>query len=100
MEFAAVFSNTLGRTQLAEHRIECGPARPIWQSPYSISHAYRAAVQQEIKEMLEGDIIEPSSSEWCSPMVVVHTKLRCRGATVYRTVKEVCTHAGDLDGTM
>ena len=73
-EFAAIFSNTPGRTQLAEHRIECGPARPIRLPPYRILHAYRAAVQQEIKEMLEGGIIEPSSSEWFSPMVIMKKK--------------------------
>ena len=73
-EFADVFSNTPGRTRLAEHRIECGPARPIRLPLYRIPHAYRAAVQREIKEMLEGGIIEPLSSEWCSPMVVVKKK--------------------------
>ena len=73
-EFAAVFSNLPGRTRLAEHPIECGSARPIRLAPYRIPHAYRKAVQQEIKEMLEGGIIEPSASEWCSPMVIVKKK--------------------------
>ena len=64
-EFAAVFSNLPGRTRLAEHPIECGSIRPIrlQSAPYRIPHAYRKAVQQEIKEMLEGGIIEPSASE-------------------------------------
>ena len=56
-EFAAVFSNIPGRTQLAEHRIECGPAKPTWLPPYMycIPHAYREAMQQELQE----GIIEP-----------------------------------------
>ena len=70
-EFAAVFSNLPGRTRLAEYPIECGSAKPIRLAPYRIPHAYRKAVQQEIKEMLEGGIIEPSASEWCSPMVII-----------------------------
>ena len=70
----AVLSNLPGRTRLAEHPIECGSARPVRLAPYRIPHAYRKAVQQEIKEMLEGGIIEPSASEWCSPMVIVKKK--------------------------
>ena len=73
-EFAGVFSDLPGRTSLAEHPIECGSARPIRLAPYRIPHAYRKAVQQEISEMLEGGVIEPSASEWCSPMVIVQKK--------------------------
>ena len=69
-----VCSSLPGRMRLAEHPIECGSAKPIRLAPYRIPHAYRKAVQQEIKEMLEGGIIEPSSSEWCSPMVIVKKK--------------------------
>eukprot|EP00731_Ephydatia_muelleri_P001017 Em0001g1017a len=73
-EFAGVFSDLPGRTSLAEHPIECGSARPIRLAPYRIPHAYRKAVQQEISEMLEGGVIEPSASEWCSPMVIVQKR--------------------------
>ena len=59
-EFAGVFSDLPGRTSLVEHPIECGSARPIRLAPYRIPHAYRKAVQQEISEMLEGGVIEPS----------------------------------------
>ncbi|KAL5516188.1 hypothetical protein EMCRGX_G001465 [Ephydatia muelleri] len=73
-EFEGVFSDLPGWTSLAEHPIECGSARPIRLAPYRIPHAYRKAVQQEISEMLEEGVIEPSASEWCSPMVIVQKK--------------------------
>lgn len=67
-----------GRTNLTEHRIETGTARPVKLPPYRIPHAYRGAVQKEIEEMLEAEIeaeiIEPSMSEWCSPIVPVKKK--------------------------
>ena len=46
-----------------------GPA--VRLPPYRLPHAYRVSVQKELKEMLELGIIEPTSSEWASPMVVI-----------------------------
>ena len=51
-EFAAVFSNTPGRTQLAEHRIS---ADQQGQSGYR-HILYSTRVQQKIKEMLEASL--------------------------------------------
>ena len=62
-EFDQVFQNQPGQTQLAEHRIETGSARPVRLPPYRLPQAYRSDVQQELQEMLAQKIIEPSSSE-------------------------------------
>ena len=72
-KFSSVISNTPGQTTLAEHRNEMGTARPVKLPPYRIPHAYRGAVEKEM-EMLEEGIIEPSMSEWCSPIVPVKKK--------------------------
>ena len=53
VEFADVLQETPGRTDLAEHSIYTGEARPVRLPPYRTLHAYREAVQKEIKEMLQ-----------------------------------------------
>ena len=73
-EFADVLQDEPGRTNLIEHRIEADGARPVRQSPYRIPYSYREMVQEEMKEMEEKGVIEESTSEWASPMVLVGKK--------------------------
>ena len=70
-EFADVLQDEPGRTNLIEHRIEADGARPVRQSPYRIPYSYREMVQEEMREMEEKGVIEKSTSEWASPMVLV-----------------------------
>ena len=60
----------LSQMHVAEHSINT-EARPIRQAPYRIPQAYREEVLKELKEMEESGVIEPSHSEWASPIVVV-----------------------------
>ena len=73
-EFSEVMQDRPGRTTMAEHNIECGTARPVRLPPYRLPHAYRETVKQEIREMLDQGIIEPSTSEWSAPIVLVKKK--------------------------
>ena len=73
-EFPGLMSNLPGKTGIVQHRITLKSSKSIRQPPYRLAHAYRQLVQQEIKEMLEADIIEPSTSEWASPIVLVRKK--------------------------
>ena len=73
-EFRDVFSNAPGRTDLAEHTIQTGAAKPVRQQPYRLPHAYRDTVKQDLCEMEEAGIIKPSTSEWASPIVLVPKK--------------------------
>ena len=50
-------------TNLARHVIETGDASPNHLQPYCLPQAYRDTVKQEIKEMLEQEIITPSNSD-------------------------------------
>ena len=61
-------------TTLAEQQIKTGSSSPIHQPPYQLAHAYRDAIKKELDEMQKCGIIEPSSSEWASPMVIVKKK--------------------------
>ena len=59
---------------MIEHHIGTGLDQPVRLPPYRLPHAYREAVKKELQEMLSSGIIEPSSSEWSAPIVLVKKK--------------------------
>lgn len=63
-----------GKTTLVEHVICLKDGRPIRQRPYQVPQQLVEKLQQEVEEMLKLGVIEPSNSEWCSPMVIVFKK--------------------------
>lgn len=67
-------STKLRRTPITKHRIITDDASPIRQQPYRVSSKEREAIEKQVKEMLEDDIIQPSSSPWSSPVVLVRKK--------------------------
>jgi hypothetical protein len=72
--FYGLESKELGCTSQVEHSIETGDARPIKKCPYRIPHALKPVVEEHIDDMLEKNIIEPSTSPWSSSIVLVHKK--------------------------
>ena len=71
-KFKDVLQDCPGRTDIIRHDIHLKEgAHPSRQAPYRLPHAYRDQVQKEIEDMLRAGIIEPSSSEWSSPVVIV-----------------------------
>ena len=72
--FAGVLQGEPGRTSLTEHRIKINGARTIRQPPYRLRHAYYELVRKELEEMQEKGVIEPSNSEWASPIILVRKK--------------------------
>ena len=66
--------NSVFDTSLVEHRIDTGGEGPIRLPPYRLPQAFQESVQREIEEMQEHDIIEPSMSDWASPVVLVKKK--------------------------
>ena len=74
MESGQVLQNQPGHTHLTEHKIDTGSARPVRLPPYRLPQAYRSDVHQELQEMLAQEIIEPSTSEWAAPIVLVKKK--------------------------
>ncbi|XP_062586743.1 uncharacterized protein LOC134248355 [Saccostrea cucullata] len=67
-------NSDLGKTNIVKHRIDTGDARPIKQ-PVRRSPAHLSKeIERNIDEMLECNIIEPSTSPWASPIVLVKKK--------------------------
>ncbi|GFR27800.1 transposon Ty3-I Gag-Pol polyprotein [Trichonephila clavata] len=76
-EYEELFSCTsgdLGRTKLAQHRIETGNHSPIKQNPRRLPIAKTTEVKDLLRDMQERDVIEPSSSPWASPIVLTENK--------------------------
>ena len=76
-EFNDVLSTKPRRKNLAEHRINTRTANPVRQAPYWLPHAYREDVKKDLEEMEKDGIIEPSASEWMSPIVLLPKKDGC-----------------------
>ena len=71
-EFSDVFSETPGKTTLGEHNIAIQPdAQPIRCTPYRLNPEKSQFLRQELDNLLEQGIIEPSESPWASPVVMV-----------------------------
>ena len=70
----ALDSSELGTTQLVTHSIDAGQHRPIKQPVRRTPFALRKKVDELVEEMLRQGVIEPSSSPWASPIVLVQKK--------------------------
>ena len=65
---------TKGRTNIVEHRIDTGDARPIRQVPRRLPLAKREEAEKIVRDMERDGVIEPSKSPWISPVVLVKKK--------------------------
>lgn len=76
-EFEDIFSrgaHDIGRTNLAKHKIDTGDSRPIKQAMRRVPFQRYKEVENLVKDMIKQDVIEPSSSPWASPIVLVKKK--------------------------
>jgi hypothetical protein len=76
-KFSDTFSKNdtdLGQTNLVEHHIETGNAKPLKQPPRRVPMAYAEDEKKLIDTMQRQGIIQKSSSPWSSPLVLVMKK--------------------------
>ncbi|XP_031668019.1 uncharacterized protein LOC116359314 [Oncorhynchus kisutch] len=74
-KYPALFSQRPGRTKVLEHVIRLKPGQnPVRQHPYRVPERLVVALKEEVHTMIEMDVVEPSSSEWSSPIVIVPKK--------------------------
>ena len=92
-DFAGVFatsSDDLGHTSLVTHQINTGSSQPIRQPTRRLPLHKRAEADTLLKDMLKKGVIEPSSSPWTSPIVLVKKKDgSTRFCVDYRKLNEV-----------
>lgn len=93
LEFSDVFSKTpkyMGKTNLVEHKIDVGDAKPIKSKAYRVSQKEKNIIDRQIAEMEKYDIIRPSQSPWASPVVLVKKKSgESRFCVDYRKLNDV-----------
>ena len=77
-EYSDVFSvdsNDVGSTDMVKHSIPVIPGtRPIRQAPHRLGPVKELEVEQQLPKLKEQGLIEPSSSPWASPVVLVKKK--------------------------
>ena len=59
-------SNDFRGTNLVEHKIVTGNAKPIRKPPYRVPFALRKEMENQIETMLRKGVIEASPSPWSS----------------------------------
>ena len=74
LEFQDVCNDGLGHTTVVTHKIKNGESPPIRQYPRRLPYHFREEVDKQVNEMLSQDVIQPSTSPWSSPIVLVKTK--------------------------
>ena len=73
-----------------ENAIDTGDHRPVYTAPYRRSPADYQAIDAETTMLSRHDCIEPSTSTWCSPVVLVRKKDgTTRFCVDYRKLNEV-----------
>ncbi|CAI5686581.1 unnamed protein product [Oreochromis niloticus] len=79
LDFKDCFSfseDDMGRTDLIQHDIDTGDAQPIRMRPRRLPLARQAAAERALREMQRAGLIEPSTSPWASPVVMVPKKVK------------------------
>jgi len=80
-------------TDLVQFRIETGDTLPIRQRAYRHNPPERKQIAKEVEELLQHDIIEPSSGRWSFPVIILLKKdLSYRFCIDYRKLNS-CTRA-------
>lgn len=77
IRFQHIFAKSpddMGCTDKAKHKIDTLHSKPIRQQMRRQPLGKREAEKEEVKTMLDRNIIEPSSSAWASPVVLVTKK--------------------------
>ena len=72
MSFSDVLTDVPGRVSVIEHKIILTSEKPVCLKPYRLPFRSRELVEKEIRDMLELNVIEPSTSPYSSPIVLVN----------------------------
>ena len=77
IEHQAIFAKNdtdLGCFKGVEHHIDTGDAKPIKQPMRRVPMAFAGEEEKHLKKMIDCGVIQPSTSEWSSPTVLVRKR--------------------------
>ena len=74
MQMFALHKDDLGEIQGVKHRVNVQGADPIAQPMRPVPLAKRGVITEEVARMLRCGVIQPSSSPWSSPIVLIKKK--------------------------
>ncbi len=70
-DYVLLFSDTPTQTNLIEHDIDVGDAKPVCQWYFRVPLEKKRQLETEIEYLLENGLAEPSFSSWVSPCILV-----------------------------
>ncbi|GFO13144.1 Pol polyprotein [Plakobranchus ocellatus] len=73
-EFPDVLTSKPGCTPTLEHSIKLKTEEPIFVKQYPPPFSAKKVIEEEVRSMLDLGVIEPSTSPYCSPVVLVKKK--------------------------
>lgn len=73
-KFNALCNGKLGKSNAFEHTIDTGDHIPIFQRAYPVSPPIEERMSKELDRMIALDVVEPSNSPWCQPLVLAKKK--------------------------
>lgn len=80
-----VKGDKLSATNAATHRIPLLPGtNPINTKPYRLPFYQKEALEMELQKLLKEEVIQPSCSPWCSPILLVPKKPDATGKRKWR----------------
>ena len=70
-EYKDLFPDVPSRTDQIYHDVHVSDTAPVKEHPYSLNPSKQQYLKNEIKYLPENDFIEPNSSSWSSPCILV-----------------------------
>ena len=73
-EYSDVFTDMPGKTHLVEYTVKLPTDEPIRSKPYPVAYAVQGTIKREVEMMTRLGVIEPSTSSYAAPIVLVRKK--------------------------
>ncbi|EKD02552.1 putative retrotransposon nucleocapsid protein [Trichosporon asahii var. asahii CBS 8904] len=81
--------NPIGLTRRAVFDVDTGDAKPTTHCPYHASPLRRKLIRERIKALKDMQLIQDSTSEWSSPVIMVEQNGQWRMCVDYRALNKI-----------